>query len=167
MINSAYHKHEITEEYLDKWQLIIDLMAQKFDVMVGLVMRVWPEHIEVLVASRTKGNPYIPGEKTPLNTGLYCETVMATQSLLQVPNALTDEQWKNNPDIKLNMIMYMGMPLFWPNGEIFGTICVLDSQIRRFDEIYQKMMWEDKKTIEADFKNIVLKTGEGNIDISK
>ena len=70
---------------------------------------------------------------------------------------LTDseyEQWKNNPDIKLNMIMYMGMPLFWPNGEIFGTICVLDNKVRRFDESFQKLMWEYKEAIESDFKEI-------------
>lgn len=161
MINSAHHKHEIPEEYLDKWQLIIDLMAQKFDIVAGLVMRVWPEEIEVLIASRTKGNPYVPGEKTPLNKGLYCETVMATQSQLQVPNALADEQWKDNPDVKLNMIMYVGMPLFWPNGEIFGTICALDNNIRRFDEAYQRLMWEDKKTIESDFRNIVSNLEKG------
>ena len=155
MINSLYHKHEIPGEYLDKWQRMIDLMAQKFDVPAGLLMRVWSEQIEVLIASHTEGNPYKPHEKAYLNTGLYCETVMATQSLLQVPNALADEQWKDNPDVKLNMIMYMGMPLFWPNGEIFGTICILDSKIRRFDETYQELMWEDKKAIESDFKNIV------------
>ena len=161
MTDSDYHKHEIPEEYLNRWQLIIDGMAQKFDVVAGLVMRVWSEEIEVLIASRTKGNPYVAGEKAPLNTGLYCETVMATQSQLQVPNALADERWKDNPDVKLNMIMYVGMPLFWPNGEIFGTICALDNRIRRFDENYQKLMWEDKKTIESDFRSIVSNPGKG------
>jgi hypothetical protein len=140
---------------LDKWQQLIDEMTKRFDVSAGLLMRVWPEHIEVLVASRTEGNPYTPRERANLNTGLYCETVMATQSILQVPNALADEKWKNNPDLRFNMIMYMGMPLFWPDGNIFGTICILDNKIRRFGEIYQKLMWQSKIAIESDFKNIV------------
>ena len=135
---SKYHKHEIPESYLDRWQHIVDQMAQQFDVPAGLVMRVWPKQVEVLVTSRTEGNPYTPREKANLETGLYCETVMATGTMLQVPDALADEQWKDNPDIKLNMIMYMGMPLYWPKGEIFGSICVLDNTIRRFDEAHQK-----------------------------
>ena len=155
MVKSSYHKHEIPEEYLDKWQLIIDQMAQEFDVTAAVLMRALPKHIEVLVASRTKGNPYISGHKASLNSGLYCEAVMATQSQLQVPNALADEHWKNSPAVKLNMIMYMGMPLFWPNGEIFGTICVLDNEIRRFDEAHQKLMTAYKGDIESDFKDIV------------
>jgi hypothetical protein len=152
---TTYHKHEISENYLDKWQQLIDEMTKQFDVSAGLLMRVWPEHFEVLVASRTEGNPYTPREKANLNTGLYCETVMATQSILQIPNALADEKWKNNPDLRFNMIMYMGMPLFWPDGNIFGTICILDNKIRRFNEIYQKLMWQSKIAIESDFKNIV------------
>jgi len=155
MVNTNYHKHEIPESYLDRWQRIADRMAEQFDVPAGLVMRVWPEQVEVLVASRTKGNPYTPRDKVNLGTGLYCEAVMAMGSMLQVPDALADEQWKDSPAIKLNMIMYMGMPLYWPNGEIFGSICVMDNAIRRFDESYQKLMWEYKEAIELDFKEIL------------
>jgi len=31
---------------------------------------------------------------------LYCETVVNKNGKLLIPNALTDEEWKNNPDIK-------------------------------------------------------------------
>ena len=65
-----------------------------------------------------------------LNTGLYCETVMATRSPLHVPNALNDPDWKNNPDVELDVISYLGIPLIWPDGSVFGTICVLDGKIR-------------------------------------
>ena len=150
-----YHKHEIPESYLDCWQHIVDEMAKQFDVSTGVIMRAWSEQIEVLIASHTKDNPYIPGEKVDMGTGLYCETVMATGSMLQVPDALADKQWKDNPAIKLNMIMYMGMPLYWPDGEIFGSICVMDCAIRRFDESYQKLMAEYKEAIESGLREIL------------
>ncbi len=82
-------------------------MAAIFDVPAGLIMRVLPSQIEVLLASNSSDNPYEIGEKANLDTGLYCETVMAERKQLVVPNALDDPHWKDNPDVALNMISYM------------------------------------------------------------
>jgi GAF domain-containing protein len=67
-------------------------------------------------------------EVASLNPGLYCETVMKTRQPLLVPNAVRDEQWQPSPDIKLEMISYLGVPIVCPDGEVFGTICVLDKK---------------------------------------
>jgi two-component system, sensor histidine kinase and response regulator len=147
-------KTQIPELFLKKWQDTINVMASMFDVPAGLMMRVLPEQIEVLLASETQGNPYEHSEKANLNTSLYCETVMASNQLLHVPNALEDEQWKNNPDVALNMISYLGVPLLWNEYEVFGTICVLDNKTRQYQKKYHDLLWEIKKSIEADFKII-------------
>jgi c-di-GMP phosphodiesterase len=149
-----YQKHEIPEQYFEKWQQTVNLLAKILEVPAGLIMRVLPKQIEVLVSSHTEGNPYDPYEKADLNTGLYCETVMKTRSQLNVVNALEDNEWKNNPDVKLDMINYLGIPLLWPDNQIFGTICVLDCKARRFSKKYQDLLWELKKNIENDFKFI-------------
>ena len=112
--SNAYRKHDVPEDYLRKWQETINVLARVFDVPAGLIMRVLPEDIEVLVSSQSEGNPYEHGERAKLDTGLYCETVMATQAPLHVPDALKDPEWENNPDIALNMISYLGMPLHQP-----------------------------------------------------
>ena len=111
---ARYQKHEVPTEYLTKWQQTIDVLANVFEVPAGLIMRVLPDEIEVLISSQTDKNPYEPYEKANLNTGLYCETVMATRAPLHVPNALKDPDWKDNPDIALNMISYIGTPFVWP-----------------------------------------------------
>ena len=144
--------HVVSDDFLGKWQQTTNVMAGIFDVPAGLIMRVWPEQIEVLVSSHTPGNPYEAHEKANLNTGLYCETVMATRDVLQVPHALEDEHWQDNPDVALNMISYLGVPLLWPDQEVFGTICVLDSKKRLYQERYVALLWEIKRAIEADFK---------------
>jgi len=150
----AFQKHEIPEVFLLKWQNTVNVMAGVFEVPAGLIMRVLSEQIEVLISSQSTGNPYHPAEKAQLNTGLYCETVIASQAALQVPDALSDPHWKDNPDVALNMIAYLGVPLFWREQEIFGTICILDNKRREFDEKYIALLWELKKIIEADFKII-------------
>lgn len=64
-------------------------------------MRLRDPYIEVFVSSQHKGNPYHPGDKELVwNSGLYCETVIKTKEKLFVPDALADDKWKNNPDVK-------------------------------------------------------------------
>ncbi|MFH0959866.1 MAG: PAS domain S-box protein [Pseudomonadota bacterium] len=53
---------------------------------------------------------------------------MSTRERLLVPDALKDPKWDHNPDIPLGMICYLGYPLQWPDGDIFGTICILDNR---------------------------------------
>ncbi|MGI9263850.1 MAG: GAF domain-containing sensor histidine kinase, partial [Gammaproteobacteria bacterium] len=126
--------------------------AGVFDVPAGLIMRVHNQEIEVLVRSLTENNPYEPGEKAKLNTGLYCETVMSTRAPLHVPNALEDPDWQNNPDIELNMISYIGMPLIWPDSSVFGTVCILDEKQLNSSINYLKLLKQIKETIELDFE---------------
>jgi len=119
---------QVPPEITAKWQGIVDLLAQIVQVPSALVMQVDPPNIKVLVSSDSKGNPYTPNEVSSLNTSLYCETVMRTRQPLLVPDALADEQWKSNPDVRLGMISYPAFPVAWPDGQIFGTICLLDDK---------------------------------------
>ncbi|MCF7802614.1 MAG: GAF domain-containing protein [Candidatus Marinimicrobia bacterium] len=126
LINKAL---QIPQSLVEEWQEIVNIMAEIIEVPAGLIMRVSSEELEVFVASQTPGNPYTPGESEIWNgSGLYCETVINSREKLLVPDALSDPKWESNPDIRLNMISYLGYPIFLPNGEVFGTICVLDNK---------------------------------------
>jgi len=127
-------KIEVPHKVVDSWQETIDLLAEIADIPAARIMRVHAMKIEVFTSSQSAGNVYHRGEKMPLGTGLYCETVMSTQSELLVPNALSDPAWDHNPDIELGMISYLGLPLIWPTGEIFGTICILDNQENAYSQ---------------------------------
>jgi transcriptional regulator with GAF, ATPase, and Fis domain len=155
----------VTDSLMDKWQGIVDLMAKLVGVPTGLIMRIAGQDIEVFVSSRSQGNPYHPGDKEHLvGSGLYCETVIKTKSKLLVPNALSDENWKNNPDIKLNMISYLGFPILLPDGQPFGTICILDTKENRYSETYEQLIAHLRDIIQGHlellFMNQVL--GEDN-----
>ncbi len=127
----AFQEQLVPEATLEDWQTVVDLVARLSGVKAALIMKAWLEddRIEVLVSSRTPGNPYHPGEKEALrSSGLYCERVLQTQSMLCVRNALTSPEWSQNPDIKLGMVSYLGLPILQPNGQPFGTICILDDK---------------------------------------
>src|SRR6202044_2308355 len=96
-----------------------------------------------------------------LNSGLYCETVMKTRQPLLVSDALVDEEWKSNPDVKLGMISYLGFPIAWPDGRIFGTICVLDNKRNAYSETYRKFLLQCRDVLQADLKMLTSAVQEG------
>jgi len=148
---------EIDGDVLTKWQRIVDIMAKLMRIPAGLIMRINGPDIEVFVSSQTENNPYHPGDKEHLlGSGLYCEAVIKSRKKLLVPNALKDDLWKNNPDVKLNMISYLGFPIVMPSGEVFGTICVLDTKENIFPDDYEKLILEFKELIESHLKLVAL-----------
>lgn len=136
VVITSSQKPEIPTEIVEKWQRILDLMAGIINVPAGLIMKLEEHHIGVFLSSLTDENPYEVGEKVELGTGLYCETVIGNNDSLLVPNALVDSYWKNNPDVPLGMISYLGVPIQWPDGEVFGTLCVLDNKANEFSDKY-------------------------------
>jgi signal transduction histidine kinase len=141
---------QVPSPIVQKWQEIIDLLAEVLHVPSALIMKVEPPNIKVFARSESEGNPYEKDELASLNTGLYCETVMKTRRLLLVPDALADQEWNANPDIKLGMISYMGLPVAWPSGEVFGTICVLDGKPNEYSDLYQKFLMQCRDVLQVD-----------------
>ena len=144
----------IPPETVGGWQKIVNVIAEIFKVPAALVMKVELSEITVFVSSESQGNPYERGEKARLNTGLYCETVMETRQRLLVPDALADKKWNANPDIELGMISYLGFPIAWPGGEIFGTICVLDRKNNSFSDLHERLLVQFRDAIESDLKTL-------------
>jgi signal transduction histidine kinase/DNA-binding response OmpR family regulator len=139
-----------------KWQEIVNLLAEVVNVPAALIMKVEPPTINVFVRSESPGNPYYPEEKACLDTGLYCETVMSSRDLLLVPDALTDQDWRTNPDaMQLGMISYLGLPIAWPDGEIFGTICVLDNKRNEYNTLYQGLLRQFRDVVQGDLSLLV------------
>jgi len=151
-------KPEIFTAITEKWQSLLDTIAKIVDVPSGLIMRLNEDTIEVFLKSQTNGNPYHEGEKADLNYGLYCETVIGTQKELLVPDATKSSVWrKNNPDVDINMISYLGYPINWPDGKVFGTVCLLDNKENNYNDNFKKLLHLTKKHIESDLQLIVSK----------
>lgn len=144
---------KISTRLIDRWQLLVDSFTRMMNVPTGLIMRLDENTIEVFISSRTGGNPYKKGIREELVYGLYCETVVGQQEKLLVPNAVNSPVWKdNNPDIKLNNISYLGFPVNWPSGEIFGTVCVLDNKENHYSEVNIDFLEQVKNSIEKDLE---------------
>jgi PAS domain S-box-containing protein len=155
--SSVAHSIEVPSEMIRKWQEIVNLLAEIMHVPSASIMRIDPPHIKVFVSSTSEGNPCEPGA---LDTGPYCEIVMKTGQPLLIPDALENEAWKANPHVRLGMISYLGVPIGWPNGRIFGTFCVRDNKRNEYSEAYLKLLLHFRDMLQADLKSLARLHGE-------
>ncbi|MCF7927014.1 MAG: hypothetical protein K9L74_05515, partial [Candidatus Izimaplasma sp.] len=149
-------KVKISKSIKEKWQKILDLTAEIFDVPAALIMHITDSHMEVFLKDNNPNNPYPEDGKDTLLHGLYCETVIGRDHSFEVENALNDENWKDNPDVKLNMISYFGLPIKWSDGSFFGTICVLNDEETSYKDKYKKLLNHFKEFIEDDLYHLEL-----------
>ena len=117
-INPGYTEL-IDEETLQKWQKLINVVADIYNVKAGLIMCITEENMEVFLRSENEDNPYSDDGKDHLGHGLYCETVIGENRELYIDNSLKTDTWKDNPDVSLNMISYLGLPIKNPDGTVF------------------------------------------------
>lgn len=135
---------------LAKWQRIVDLAARIAGVPSGLVMRTQAPDHSVLVSSATTGNPYQPGMSFELNSKLYCYAVLENRAELVVRDARSEAAWCDNQDLEHGMSFYIGYPLRWPDGALFGTICVLDRRDNEQAIAHRDLLIEFSGQIETD-----------------
>ncbi len=147
---TSKNKPEIPTNVMKNWKELLNLVAEILKVPSSLIMKLHENEIEVFMKSNNKENPYEDKERASLNTGLYCETVTGENRELLVPNAQDDDLWRDNPDVELGMISYLGYPVLWPDNEVFGTICVLDNKTNPYNELYRKFLAQLKLLIEKD-----------------
>ena len=160
---------DIHHEICESWQEMVNLVSEISRIPATLVMRAHPREIEVFIASNTPNNPFKAKEREQLGIGLYCEAVITGRKELVVNDATQDPNWNKNPDIKLGLIAYLGLPICWPNGDIFGTICMLDSQPTQFDNPTKQLLSRFKVNIETDLKHAYQQAllAEENAQLSK
>ena len=145
---------DVPDDMFNGWQKTLDLLAEIVDSPAVLIMKVTATDISVFTTSNTQGNPYNRHDSEVLGNGLYCETVIKNQSELHIPNALKDPEWDQNPDIKLGMIAYCGLPLTWPDKTPFGTICMLDNQEREYSQSYRQLLERFQNGINANLAHL-------------
>jgi PAS domain S-box-containing protein len=148
---------QVPSDVVRKWQEIVDLLAEIIQVPSASIMRVEPAQLKVLVSSASEGNPCAPGS---VDTGPYCTAVLKSRRPLRVADALQNRAWRSNPHVKSGMISYLGVPISWPDGQIFGTICVRDNKKNEYSEAYLKLLLHFRDVLQADLESLARLHGE-------
>jgi PAS domain S-box-containing protein len=156
-VNSDTSELAVPSDVLRNWQRIVDLLANIMHVPSAVVTKLEPPdctYYRTVVSSNSMGNPFPVDETFSMQIGTFCETVIKTRELLLVPNALEDDQWKSAPEIQVGMVSYLGFPVVWPDGRVFGTICVLDDKANRYSDLYQELLLHCRDVLQGDLQTL-------------
>lgn len=144
----------IPSTMLASWQNMLNLLGEMLKVPATVIMRLRHHDLDVFCSNQGLDNPYRVGMTERLGKGLYCETVINTRQPLIVSNAETDPLWKENPDMEHGMRAYCGVPLLWPNGDLFGTLCATDRKEHHFLTLEKQLISTFRESIEAQLKTL-------------
>jgi GAF domain-containing protein len=138
---------DIPASIVEVWQQVVDSLSDLLDIPSVMINRIVPPELEVFLASVGPGSVFPAGARAPL-AGVYCEAAARRRSAVRVVDARKDPEWVDSPTAKAGLLAYLGYPLFWPNGEVFGTLCAVDLKENAWGARYENLLQMFKRVIE-------------------
>ncbi|TEA06947.1 GAF domain protein [Mycobacteroides salmoniphilum] len=117
----------------------LDEVARLLGVRSVLVMRSEPGAMAVAATAGEAAEHYAVGAvgkkagDDPGEVPLYCEHVVDTGDEVFVRDSRVDKRFAGNEDeIEFGLTNYLGLPVHDSDGEVVGTVCVLDEVAREY-----------------------------------
>lgn len=81
----------------------------------------------------------------------FCAHTILQPALMEVPDALEDERFRDNPLVQLDPAIrfYAGVPLITADGSALGTLCVIDRTSRRLNDFQRDSLRRLARTATA------------------
>lgn len=134
-----------------KWRNIADLLAEVAGVPAAAINMVEGDSLRVIGVSKGEENPLRQGTliRTDEDSRSYCSAVIRAREKLVIEDARRSAFWKNSDSVKQGFIAYAGVPIFHPDGDIFGSICLLDRKVNDFKGPVLRLMEEFSDIVTA------------------
>ncbi|MGB1238164.1 MAG: SiaB family protein kinase [Pseudomonadales bacterium] len=153
----SYFDHKPDFLSTNKWQRVVDELATNFGTAGAWIMQANSKGLEAMSANRAMHADAPAGTHFDKDVNIYCKKVVDTNEPLYVKDAAAEQIWEDNPEYKeAGLSSYYGMPVQWPDGSVFGTICVLDNKEIEDSEELEDQITDLKDLVENDLKNIAL-----------
>lgn len=139
----------------DKWQKLVDLMARLYGAACGAVVQLRQGEFNTVAASKNEDNFIGRDSSWPWDMESFCRRIIETRKGLYVNNALGDKCWSQVEPVSQGPVRsYLGMPIFWPDDTIFGTICVIDTKSSDYDDNLVELLEQLSYIISSDLRLI-------------
>ncbi len=138
----------VPAQIVEIWQSIVDSAAALLSVPSVMINRLEPPDLEVFRSNLSADNPFPSGTSMPM-MGVYCASVAERRERVRVEDARKIPEWADSPTAKAGVYAYLGYPLLWPDGDVFGTICAVDTREKDWSIEADKLLGALKKAIEA------------------
>lgn len=155
MINQQQCLFETCSNLIDmeKWQELVDMLAELYGASTGAIVQLRQNEFNVVVSSSNEDN-FLPVHSTwPWEMKSFCRHIMETRQDLYVECAVQNPDWKYAPAVEKGPVRsYCGAPITWPNGELFGTICVIDTKETHYKLALSQLLVQLARLIASDLQ---------------
>jgi len=133
------------DQHLDR---ITRLAATYCDVPLAMITLV--DNEQVWVKSSVGDFP-----RTLVRQQSFCATAIQQQQLYEIVDARKDPIHKHSPLVTASppIVFYAGMPLVADNGNVIGTLCVMDRQPRQLSDEQRDLLFQLAKSIVLQFEH--------------
>lgn len=146
-----------TQGRLERWQGIVNQIAETYGGAASLICQLTDTGIRPVVSSEQDMNPFPAGATFPLEAHTFCKEVISRNDAVYVGNAEEDPHWSPSPVwTEFGFASYYGLPLRWPDQELFGTICVLDQAPTHYEKPFLVWMSCFRDLVQADLEMTAL-----------
>lgn len=139
---------QVPEGITEIWQRIVDSLAIFLSVPCVMINRLDPPELEVFRSNTGQGGLLSAGRRMPMD-GLYCTDVAVRRQNLRVNGAESGPRRAGSPASKTGIIAYLGVPLQWPDGVVFGTLCAVDTSKKEWDDKAENLLRTLRDVIES------------------
>ncbi|MGR5063837.1 sensor domain-containing diguanylate cyclase [Photobacterium sp. DNB22_13_2] len=147
--------NEYPELDLEKWQKTVDLISQLFDCTCGAIVQLRDQEFFTVRSSQNTDNFLKPCDAWPCEMNSFCRHVIEEGDSLYVADPANHPTWGQIPFVKEGPIRsYFGMPIYWPDNTVFGTICAIDTKPSEYNSTLFQLLEQLKELITADLKLI-------------
>ena len=131
---------------LSRYDILDTAVEEEFDDFTRLASQICGTPISTITFVDTerqwfKSKIGLEASETPWEIS-FCGDVVAHPEILEVPDALEDERFRDNPFVTgdPNVRFYAGAPLVTPDGQNIGALCVLDRTPRHLTPEQREML---------------------------
>ncbi|MCQ1060864.1 sensor domain-containing diguanylate cyclase [Photobacterium sp. ZSDE20] len=140
---------------LEKWQKTVDLISQLFDCTCGAIVQLRDQEFFTVRTSQNNDNFLKPSDVWPCEMNSFCRHVIEEGDSVYVADPANHPTWSQIPFVKEGPIRsYFGMPIYWPDNTVFGTICAIDTKPSEYNGTLFQLLKQLKELITADLKLI-------------
>ncbi|WP_261844290.1 sensor domain-containing diguanylate cyclase [Aliamphritea ceti] len=138
---------------LQKWQMTVNLMAELFNAACGTIVQFRQQEFNAVAASNNQDNFLQRNSSWPWDMKSFCRRIMETEKSLYVDDAELSNEWHSAPPVSEGLVRsYLGLPVSWPDGSLFGTICVIDTKTSEYNQVQKQLLKQFRDMINADLQ---------------
>lgn len=136
---------------MNLWKNLLESMARLLNSPAVGIIRTSKEGFKNVAMSVSEDINCTPGLLIPYESNVFCKHVYENDETLYVQDASQERRWEDNPEVtKCGFVSYLGIPIHAPNGNVYATLCALDTKPTEYSEDYFKFMDSIRAIVEKE-----------------